>query len=143
MTITVPSVDPTIGVEEAFAELLGPILSTDRPSPDSHFFDELGADSMTMARFCARVRKRDDLPSISIKDVYEHPTIRSLAAALADAAPASVEPSVPPPVAPATPASTRQHIVCGVLQILCFLGYAYAAALGAAFGYDWMTGGSG
>ena len=41
----------------------------------SHFFDDLGADSMVMARFCARVRKRPDLPSVSMKDVYRHPTI--------------------------------------------------------------------
>ena len=45
-----------------------------------HFFDDLGADSMVMARFCARVRKRPDLPSVSIKDIYQHPTITSLAA---------------------------------------------------------------
>ena len=29
-------------------------------------FDDLGADSMLMARFCARVRKRADLPPVSI-----------------------------------------------------------------------------
>ena len=37
---------------------------------DSHFFDDLGADSLVMAKFCARVRKRADLPSISMKDIY-------------------------------------------------------------------------
>ena len=36
-----------------------------------------------MARFCARVRKRADLPSVSMKDIYQYPTVRSLAAALA------------------------------------------------------------
>ena len=56
-------------------------------SPDAHFFDDLGADSMLMARFCARVRKRDDLPSVSIKDVYGNPTVRCLATALTEAAP--------------------------------------------------------
>ena len=39
---------------------------------------------MLMARFCARVRKRADLPSVSMPDIYKHPTIRSLAASLAD-----------------------------------------------------------
>ena len=37
---------------------------------------------MLMARFCARVRKRADLPSVSMKDVYAHPTVRGLAGAL-------------------------------------------------------------
>ena len=59
-----------------------------------HFFDDLGADSMVMARFCARVRKRPDLPSVSIKDIYRHPTISGLAGALAlAAAPATPAPS--------------------------------------------------
>jgi Phosphopantetheine attachment site len=48
------------------------------------FFDDLGANSMVMAQFCARVRKRPDLPSVSIKDIYQYPTVRTLATALAD-----------------------------------------------------------
>ena len=42
---------------------------------DSHFFDDLGADSLVMARFCARMRKQPDLPPVSMKDIYRHPTI--------------------------------------------------------------------
>src|SRR6059036_183973 len=66
--------------ETVFAELLADVLRVERLSVDSHFFDELGADSLVMAKFCARVRKQGDLPSVSIKDIYRHPTIRSLAA---------------------------------------------------------------
>ena len=58
-------------------------MQVERVSVDSNFFDDLGADSMVMARFCARVRKRPDLPAVSIKDIYQHRTIRSLATALA------------------------------------------------------------
>src|SRR3954470_24314697 len=68
--------------ERLFAEVLTDIVGTDHVAVDSHFFDDLGADSMVMARFCARVRKRPDLPSVSMPDIYKHPTIRSLAAAL-------------------------------------------------------------
>ena len=64
--------------------MLADIVGTEHVSVDSHFFDDLGADSMLMARFCARVRKRADLPSVSMPDIYKHPTIRSLAAALAN-----------------------------------------------------------
>src|SRR3954463_16608210 len=70
--------------ERLFAEVLAGILGTDQVSVDSNFFEDLGADSMLMARFCARVRKRPDLPSVSMPDVYKHPTIRRLATALAD-----------------------------------------------------------
>ena len=73
--------------------MLADVLGVEQVSADAHFFDDLGADSMVMARFCARVRKRDDLPSVSIKDVYRHPTVSDLAAAFAprpSAAPAPV-----------------------------------------------------
>src|SRR2546427_13241348 len=85
----------TTGAESIFAEVLADVMRVDRVSVDSHFFDDLGADSLVMAHFCARVRKRGDLPPVSMKDVYAHPTIRSLAAALADVAPSSPRPAVP------------------------------------------------
>ena len=72
------------GPERIFAELLAEVLRVERVAVDSHFFDELGADSLVMAQFCARVRKRGGLPSISMKDVYAHPTIRSLATSIAE-----------------------------------------------------------
>ena len=56
--------------------MLADIVGTQHVPIDSHFFDDLGADSMLMARFCARVRKRPDLPSVSMPDIYQHPTIR-------------------------------------------------------------------
>src|SRR5881628_1348717 len=78
-------IDAVTRAERTFAELLSEVLGVDCLSVESHFFDELGADSLVMAKFCARVRKREDLPSVSMKDIYRHPTIRSLAAAVADA----------------------------------------------------------
>src|ERR687892_1877756 len=87
-----PRAVPT-GAESILAEVLAGVLRVDHVSVDSHFFEELGADSLLMAHFCARVRKRGDLPSISMRDIYRHPTIRSLAAAVADLAPASVKPT--------------------------------------------------
>ena len=81
MTATL-SAGVTTGLERPFSEVLGDILGAGDVPVDAHFFDDLGADSMLMARFCARVRKRADLPSVSMKDVYAHPTVRGLAGAL-------------------------------------------------------------
>src|SRR5205823_9989979 len=39
----------TTGAESIFAEVLADVLRVDRVSVDSHFFDELGADSLVMA----------------------------------------------------------------------------------------------
>src|SRR6266436_2083911 len=106
----------TTGAESIFAEVLADVLHVDRVTVDSHFFDELGADSLVMAHFCARVRKRGDLPSVSMKDVYAHPTIRSLAEALADAARVSTRPPAATVLELPAPTSTREYVLCGALQ---------------------------
>src|SRR5438445_1970253 len=117
------------GVEAVFAELLAEVLRVDRVSVNSHCFDDLGADSLVMAHFCARVRKRGDLPPVSMKDVYAHPTIRSLAEALADIAQASAKPRAATVLELPTPTNTREYILCGALQALCFLAYCYVAVV--------------
>src|SRR5437773_11028745 len=133
----------TLRSESIFAEVLAGVLGVDRVPVDRHFFEELGADSLVMAHFCARVRKRGDLPSISIQDVYRHPTIRRLAAALADVVPRAVPSPGPAPTAAAAPASRLEYVACGVLQLLSFLGYCYLAVLGAGLAYEWISAGSG
>jgi len=126
------------------AEVLADVLRVERVSVESHFFEDLGANSLVMAQFCARVRKRADLPPVSMKDVYRYPTIRSLATALADAAPTPVESSVPASTQEvATPASTRQYVLCGAVQLLIFLGYCYLSGLVIAWGYNLIFTSSG
>ncbi|MGW2088526.1 Pls/PosA family non-ribosomal peptide synthetase [Streptomyces sp. NPDC001880] len=132
---------PETSIEKNLAEVLADVMCVERVSIDGHFFDDLGANSLVMAHFCARVRKRDDLPSASMKDIYRHPTIRSLATGLASAAP--VEPSLPAPAEVVTPVSTVRYAVCGTLQFLLFLGYSFLAGLVADRGYAWVSAGSG
>src|ERR1043165_3607266 len=134
-----PCTDAMTGVERTLAKILADILGVDAPSIDSHFFDGLGADSLAMAKFCARVRKQKDLPSVSMKDIYRHPKIRSLAAALAHLAPASAKPASPRVPAP-TPTSTREYIICGALQALFYLGYSYLTVFAGIEGYRWLVG---
>ncbi len=146
--------------ERPLAEVLAGIMQVDDVPVGSHFFDDLGADSMVMAQFCARVRKRADLPSVSMKDIYQHPTIKSLASAFAEpiSAPASLPETVParnltPPARSeaavhtlteaAPPASTGQYLLCGTLQLLIFLGYTTAFVTVLAQGYLWVAGGTG
>src|SRR5438105_947220 len=50
--------DASTPAERNLAEVLADVLRLDHLSVESHFFDELGADSLVMAKFCARVRKR-------------------------------------------------------------------------------------
>ena len=130
-------------LEQPFAQVLAEVLGVDEVSVDGHFFDDLGADSMVMARFCARVRKRPDLPTVSMKDVYRHPTISSLANGVV--APRATVPIVPasPPVEPAArPVGTARYVLCGTLQFLCFVGAAYLGALVMAWSYEWVSAAS-
>jgi non-ribosomal peptide synthetase-like protein len=152
------------GCAGILAGLLAELVHAGEVRPDSHFFDDLGADSMVMAHFCARVRKRADLPSVSMRDVYQHPTIASLAAALeAGPPPASVPAQAPAPgldqeqaggqqaagpagparPQPQPPASSLQYVLCGTIQLLFFLGYCYVAALVATRAYNWIIAASG
>jgi non-ribosomal peptide synthetase-like protein len=146
---------PAAGTEELMSEMLAEVVGVERVSVNSHFFDELGADSMLMAQFCARVRKREGLPSVSIKEVYRHPTIRSLAASLVDGAATPVEappeadttiahePPVEPPTERPPTAGTARYLLCGALQLLAFVAYLCVAAAVLARGYEWISAGSG
>ncbi|KUN77075.1 peptide synthetase [Streptomyces bungoensis] len=99
-----------------------------------------------MAQFCARVRKRTHLPSPSMKHIYRHPTIRSLAAALTETA--AETPAAPVPDAPSAgavePAAVprtgrRAHLLCGTAQLLAFLAYSLVAGLVTSRGYEWVA----
>src|ERR1700735_1372087 len=119
---------PAPGAESQLAGILAEVMHTDHVPPDGHFFDELGADSLVMAKFCARLRKREDLPSVSMQDIYASPSIRSLARSLGldgaspEAAPSRpdyddvatlIQPRDPILMRQVSSGSTRQYVVCG------------------------------
>src|SRR5436309_7808055 len=135
--------DAITHAERTLGEILAEVLRVDRLSVESHFFDELGADSLVMAKFCARVRKRGDLPSVSMQDIYLHPTIRSLAAALAVVAPRPARPPVSAAIEAATPTSTWEYILCGALQAMSLLAYSYVAVVAIEAAYAWVSAASG
>ncbi|WP_274918226.1 Pls/PosA family non-ribosomal peptide synthetase [Streptomyces sp. WZ-12] len=135
--------DPTHALEEIFAEVLAEVVGVEQVPVESHFFNDLGADSLVMAHFCARVRKRPDLPSVSMKDIYQHSTVRSLAAALEHATPEPATPVGPAPVEAPPQGSSLRYALCGTLQLLFFLGYSYLTALATTRGYDWVSNASG
>jgi non-ribosomal peptide synthetase-like protein len=131
---------PTTGTERFLAEALASVLGLERVSVEGHFFDHLGADSLLMARFCARVRKRADLPPVSMREVYLHPTIRGLATALAERAPTPAESTIPPSSGRTlVRATTARYLLCGSLQLLLFLGLSYLSALLMVQGYEWTA----
>ncbi|MFF4596328.1 Pls/PosA family non-ribosomal peptide synthetase [Amycolatopsis sp. NPDC001319] len=144
---TTPASQPATTLAECerlYAEILAGIVDTDHIAADSNFFDDLGADSMLMARFCARVRKRPELPSVSMPDIYQHPTIQTLASALTTTTgtePAPASQPATPAVSPDPPRSARKgkFVLCGALQLLFLLGYPALTAALWVTGFYWVS----
>ena len=130
-------VAPESELEAALAERLARVLGAERVSVESHFFDELGLDSLLVAWFSAGLRENPELPAVSMKDIYQHPTVRRLAAAVGlsepSRAPAWAEPEMP------AATGTPRYFLCGVLQLLTFLGIVSFFALVIDLGAGWMT----
>src|SRR5207249_9606188 len=62
--------------ERLFADVLAGVLGVDQVPVQSHFFEELGADSLVMAHFCARVRKQPELRPVASQDGYRQSMVR-------------------------------------------------------------------
>ncbi|MGX9854640.1 Pls/PosA family non-ribosomal peptide synthetase [Limimaricola variabilis] len=85
-------VAPGNQLELALAGCLASVLGLEEVSVADHFFDDMGANSLLMARFAARARAELGVTALSIREVYGHPTIRGLAGQLASLqAPAPIE----------------------------------------------------
>jgi non-ribosomal peptide synthetase-like protein len=132
-------VAPRTEVEEALAETLGKVMKVERVSVRDHFFHDLGAHSLLMARFCSEIRQRLNLPAVSIRDVYLHPTIESLARHLGSS---QEESAVRPERKPLRIPSALEYYGCGALQLLSYAVYAFllVGLLVAAFNWTFAPG---
>ncbi|WP_284691158.1 phosphopantetheine-binding protein, partial [Arthrobacter ipis] len=132
-----------VQVQDRLAEVLAGVLGIEQVAVGDDFFQDLGADSLVMAKFCARVRKQPDLPTVSMKDIYSNPNISALAAALQVPPQKDKEPETSPAVAsvPETAAPmdarTWEYVMCGALQALVYLCYCLLAGWLAIVGYQW------
>ncbi|WP_242909373.1 Pls/PosA family non-ribosomal peptide synthetase [Actinomadura terrae] len=133
---------PETDAERAVAATLAGVMRVERVSADANFFDDLGADSLLMARFCAELRDRTDLP-VSMPDVYQNPDVRGLAAVLAERAldQAAEADAASSEEVPEAGVRTRRHeyVICGVLQLLLFAATVYLGSLVATAGYEWTS----
>jgi non-ribosomal peptide synthetase-like protein len=134
---------PSSETEALLANELASVLAVERISVNSNFFSELGANSLLMARFIARLRRHGgELGTVSMKAVYEHPTVERLAAAIAPGATTAnpapwAEPTQPAPIG-------RPHFyLCAALQLLTFIAYIAIAAIVLDAGSGWLTGAHG
>ncbi len=124
-------------VERAIVDAVAGLLGLDQVSVDSDFFSDLGMNSLLLAQLCARLRERPELPPVATKDVYQNPTPRRLAAALANAAPAARPTAAGP--REVRVAKLGSVLLTGLLQAgLGLAGLVLTAQL-LVLGYDWLS----
>ena len=73
---------PTTPTERLLCRAFQQTLGLKEVSIDGDFFNEYGAHSLLMARFCARIRQLSPATRVAMRDVYANPNIRRLARAI-------------------------------------------------------------
>ncbi len=120
--------------ERILVSALADVLKAERVSVEDHFFNDLGAHSLLMARFCARIRQYPEMSNVSMRDIYQNPTIARLAVRLEGAANENLVAAKPDPI---HVPSDFSYYGCGALQLLFYAGYGFLVLRAAAFGLEW------
>ncbi len=128
-------VAPTTETERILSQALAEVLRVERVSTEHHFFDDLSANSLLMARFCASLRKHRGMSNVSMRDIYMNPTIAQLAEHLDTAIDGFVATKREPFHVP----STLSYVTCGALQLAFYAAYALFGLWLLDTGYEWAA----
>ncbi len=109
---------PSTPTEELLCRALSETLDLEEVSVDSDFFEDYGAHSLLMARFCAKVRQLEPSMHVAMRDVYMNPTVRRLARAIDAVTPLE---AAEPEFAPAHRPSNLAYYGCGGAQTAFYL----------------------
>jgi len=120
--------------EAVMAAMLGELMGCDPVGVTDDFFDEIGANSLIMARFATRLRRNGGFGPVTMRDFYDRPTIRSLADWLAQGAEAG-RPE-PPPVAHRRFGPVREWLA-GAGQLGLVIGYGALMIWAGFLAVDW------
>src|SRR5215212_2036242 len=132
-------VPPKTENERILHTALCDVLRVDRVSTEHHFFDELGANSLMMARVCAAIRKNPSMLNVSMRDIYTNPTIARLAHHLDSA----IEGFVATKEEPFHVPSNLSYYTCGALQAAFYAAYTLFGLWVLDAGYEWTVAASG
>ena len=131
-----PMVEARDNAERFVVSALCDVLKRDAISVESHFFDDLGTNSLLMARLCARLRKRQGWGTASMRDIYLNPTAAQLAVHLqsqAGVATAVVEDR------PRHQASDLAYLTCGAAQLAFYIVYSFLLLWSFNSGLAWVN----
>ncbi|MER7839122.1 Pls/PosA family non-ribosomal peptide synthetase [Streptomyces sp. NPDC096040] len=114
-----PRITPVTPLQHRLAALWAQVLDYREISLEDDFFCDLGGHSMTAARLISRMRQDPQLQQVAMRDLYDHPTLESLASFVATAR--AAEPTAERAALEAAPASlhhsTLRVMACGAAQI--------------------------
>jgi non-ribosomal peptide synthetase-like protein len=126
-------VPPKTDRERMLHAALAGVLRTEHVSTEHHFFDDLGANSLLMARVCAAIRRNPGMSNMSMRDIYMHPTIARLAHHLDSSNAGSVATKPEPFHVP----SSLSYVTCGALQIGFSAAFLLFVLLILEAGFKW------
>lgn len=126
--------------EQIVADCLAETLKLDAVSVEDHFFDDLGAHSLLMARFLSNLNTRLPDDRTAISDVYLAPSVALLTAEIE--ARRERDSRAKRTVEPVHVASDFEHVRCGALQaayyVVTYALYVAIAGIGV-----WWAGSAG
>ncbi|MCP3798358.1 amino acid adenylation domain-containing protein [Allokutzneria sp. A3M-2-11 16] len=138
-------VAPETDLECEIAAVFSAAVGVAEPSAVADFFSELGGHSLTAAKAATALREKTDHP-VTLRMIYQYPTIRQLAVHL--------ESTRPAPAPSATTASSAQvfaavprwqravtYVVQGISQYALFAPASITTALITLAGWSWYGGG--
>ena len=128
-------VPPKTVREHMVHDAIAKVLHIERISTTHHFFDDLGANSLLMARVCAAIRKNSGISNISMCDIYMYSTITRLAHHLDSSIKGSISTKSKPFHVP----SSMSYVTCGSLQIGFFAIYLLFGLWIFVSGIQWAT----
>jgi non-ribosomal peptide synthetase-like protein len=128
-------VPPKTDYERILAAALAQVLRVEHVSTKDDFFDDMGANSLLMARFCAVIRKNPSMSAVSMRDIYMNPTIADLSTYLDSSLGGFVATKREPFHVP----SNLSYYTCGALQAAFYALYTLSGLWVLDIGYDWAV----
>jgi non-ribosomal peptide synthetase-like protein len=123
---------PQTDLEKIVAQALCETMNLERLSVNDNFFQDLGGHSLLMARFCSDIRRKLELPSISMRDIYTKPTVAQLCEHIEGLRGEQVaEMAAPDTYTP----SRFSYVACGAAQVLSYVVFTFAALYVLEFTY--------